>query len=429
MLSFTAGRSPDGGDALSRRSFLRAGALGSALSLGDVLRLRAQQPEASRSTPKSVIMICLPGGPPHQDTYDMKPGAPAEIRGEFRPINSRVPGMDFCELLPAQAKIADQLAVIRGIKFANEQHVAEEIVTGYPAAARRPAFGSVVSRLRRSQAGPPYVSFGNLDLGSLVNPESPGYLGAAYRPFTPNGPGLQNLNRHPGVSLEQVEDRRRLLGSLDRLDRALDQGDTMSSMDAFNARAFDVIRSGRVKTAFDLSREPDRTVRRYGPNTQLLLARRLVEAGVSVVTVGYTRGGNWDTHQANFSTMRKMLPEWDMALSTLLLDLRDRGLESEVAVLAWGEFGRSPKISPDGGRDHWPDAGCALLAGGGLKTGQVIGATDGHAARSRGNPVAVPNVFASLYRVLGIDPAIMFNDHNGRPQYLLDDREVIESLF
>ncbi|OAI39750.1 hypothetical protein AYO40_05515 [Planctomycetaceae bacterium SCGC AG-212-D15] len=417
-------------DGLSRRNFLRAGALGlSGLTLGNLLRLQANQPAAGRMARKSVIMVYLPGGPPHQDTYDLKPDAPETVRGEFKPIRTAVPGMDICELLPLQAKIASQFAIVRGMKFANPDHRVEEVVTGFVPAAARPAFGSVVSRVRGTNGVPPYVSFGNLDLGSIVNPESPQYLGGAHRPFSPGGPGLQNLTRHGGVSLEKLEDRRKLLAAFDQFDRTLDRGDTMASMDAFNRRAVDILRSGRVKEAFDISREPDRVRQKYGPNTQMLLARRLVEAGVSVVTLGFTRPPGWDTHQKNFATMRKMLPEFDAALSTLLTDLRNRGLESDVAVVVWGEFGRSPVISSDGGRDHWPAAGCALLAGGGLRTGQVVGATDSQAGNPRGQGYSVQNVLATLYHVLGIDPATIFNDLNGRPQTLLDELEPIKALL
>jgi uncharacterized protein (DUF1501 family) len=240
---------------------------------------------------------------------------------------------------------------------------------------------------------------------------------------------LRNLGLCPGVSLERLEDRRKLLGAFDQLDRDLDRSDAMAGVDAFSARAFDFLRSARAREAFDISREPDRVRQRYGVNTQLLLARRLLEAGVSVVTVGFTRPPGWDTHQNNFATMRKLLPELDAALATLLTDLRDRRLDSDVTVLVWGEFGRSPRISPEAGRDHWPEAGCALLSGGGLRTGQTIGASDSQGARSKGNPYSVQNVLATLYRVLGIDPGQTFNDHNGRPQYLLDEREAIESLL
>jgi hypothetical protein len=399
------------------------------LTWGDLLRLRAAQPAAARLSRKATLMIYLPGGPPHQDTYDLKPDAAREVRGEFQPIHTTVPGMDICELFPQQAKLAEQFAIVRGIKFANDDHNVDEVVTGFRPGSHRPAFGSVVSRIRGQDQVPPYVSFGGLDLGSPVNPENPQYLGSAHRPFAPSGPGLRNLGLCPGVPLERLDDRRQLLRSFDQLDRDLDRSNAMAGMDAFQARAFDMLRSPRAREAFDLSREPDRVRQRYGVNSQLLLARRLLEAGVSVVTAGFTRPPGWDTHQNNFATMRKLLPELDAALTTLLTDLHDRGLDADVTVLVWGEFGRSPKISPEGGRDHWPEAGCALLAGGGLRTGLAVGATDSEGARAKGTPYSVHNVLATLYRQLGIDPEQKFDDHNGRPQYLLDDREPIQALL
>lgn len=417
-------------DGISRRNFLRAGILGlGGLTLGNLLRLQARPSPASGLPRKSVIMIYLPGGPAHQDTYDLKPDAPDGVRGEFQPIHTNVPGLDVCELLPLQAKLADQLAIIRGIKFANDNHFVDEIVTGFPPAAHRPAFGSVVSRVRGQNEIPPYVGFGGLDLGSPNNPENPQYLGSAHRPFSPGGQGLRNLGLCPGVSLERLADRRHLLGAFDRLDRGLDSNQAMAGVDAFNSRALDMLRSTRAKEAFDLSREPDRVRQRYGVNTQFLLARRLVEAGVSVVTLGFTRSPGWDTHQNNFAGLRKLLPELDAAMAALLTDLRERGLEQDVAVVQWGEFGRSPRISSEGGRDHWPDAGYALLSGGGLRTGQAVGATDSQGGRARGKAYSVQNVLSTLYGLLGIDPALSFNDHNGRPQYLLDQSEPIQELL
>lgn len=430
MLSIWGKKQTSCCDGISRRNFLRAGTMGlTGLTLMDLLRIRAEQPAAARLSRKAVLMIYLPGGPPHHDTYDLKPQAPREVRGDFQPIQTNVPGMDVCELFPQQAKLADQFAIVRGLKFANDNHNADEVVTGFRADAHRPAFGSVVSRVRGQNSIPPYVSFGGLDLGSPVNPENPQYLGSAHRPFSPSGPGVRNLGLCPGVSLERLEDRTKLLGAFDQLDRGLDRGSTMAGMDEFSARAVDILRSARAREAFDISREPERMRQRYGVNTQLLLARRLLEAGVSAVTVGFTRPPGWDTHQNNFATMRKLLPELDAALATLLTDLRDRGLASDVSVLVWGEFGRSPQISSDAGRDHWPEAGCALLAGGGLRTGQVVGATDGQGARAKGHAYSVQHVLATLYHVLGINPEQKFNDHAGRPQYLLDEREKVEALL
>jgi hypothetical protein len=418
---------------LTRRNFLTAGALGlTGLTLGDLLRVRAEQPTAARLKRKAVILVYLPGGPPHIDMYDLKPDAPAEVRGEFKPIRTRVPGLDVCELLPLHAQLADRFSVVRGIEFHQKDHNVEEVVCGYPLPQRRPAFGSVVSRLRGQDGLPPYVSFGNLDIGNPVSPEDPHYLGVAHRPFTPSGPGLQNLRLSSSVPLERLADRTALRNAFDNLNRDLDrQGASggLAGMDAFHARALEMLRSPRTRDAFDLAREPDRVRDRYDMNAHLLMARRLVEAGVSVVTLGFTRAPGWDTHKDNFRTLRILLPELDRAVHALLTDLCDRGLHDDVAVLLWGEFGRSPRITADAGRDHWPEAGCALLSGGGLRMGQVVGATDRRGEHPLGRPCTPQNVLATLYHVLGIDPALTLPDYNGRPTPLLDERDKIEPLL
>jgi hypothetical protein len=444
---------------VGRRSFLRLGALTlGGLTLGDVLRLRAEAPLPGTPRQKSVIMIFLSGGPSHIDMYDLKPDAPAEFRGEFRPIRTNVPGMEVCELLPMQAKIADKFAVLRGVQF-TELHTANEFYSGFPwqesprasapGEAQRPALGSVVSRARGAgPAIPPYVSLGN-----RADWERAYYLGLEHEPFRVGGDGaresLDNMGQRPGVNPRRLEGRRGLLHAFDTLRRELDTNGTIVGLDAFQERALRMIASGKVRDAFDLSKEPDRVRVRYGdrpvrvisqecnvvryhedphPGRMLLQARRLVEAGVSVVTCSLP---DWDTHRYNFTTLRQLLPPLDQALTALVLDLEERGLLGDVAVVMAGEFGRRPRIgdvTPDG-RTHWPNAGFVWLAGGGLKTGQVVGATDAKAERSTGRTIRVSNVLATLYRVLGVDPALTFTDYNGRPQYVLDDREPVAELL
>jgi hypothetical protein len=438
------------GAGLTRRGFLRLGTLTlGGLSLGDVLRLRAESPAPGRSRQKSVIMIHLSGGPSHLDMYDMKPGAPAEYRGEFRPARTNVPGMDICDLMPRQAKIADRFAILRGVQLAH-LHTANEFYSGYPwqesprasvpGEARRPALGSVVSRLRGGTSSlPPYVSLGNKS-----DWEQAYYAGLEHEPFRVGGGGsrepLDNLRRPRGVSAVRVEDRKELLRSFDTLRRDLDARGSMTGLDAFQSRALQMVASGKVRDAFDLDREPDRVRARYGhgpvkhgshPGPVLLQALRLVEAGVSVVTACVFGAGPWDTHRANFATLRELLPPLDQALTALVLDLEERDLLGDVAVLMGGEFGRTPRIgdiTPDG-RSHWPDAGFLWVAGGGLKTGQVIGATDARGEQPVGNPIRMQNVLETLYRVLGIDTAATLADYNGRPQYVLDTREPVAELL
>jgi hypothetical protein len=444
---------------ITRRGLLRVGALTlGGLTLGDVLRLRAAAPAPGRPRQKSVIMIHLSGGPSHLDTYDMKPAAPGEYRGEFRPIRTNVPGMHICELMPNQAQVADKFAVLRGVQLAH-LHTANEFYSGYPwqdaprasvpGEAQRPALGSVVSRCRGTgTAIPPYVSLNN-----HADWERAYYLGVEHEPFRVGGGNfkepLENMRRCRAVSASRLQSRKGLLHTFDSLRRDIDGTGAMEGLDAFQARALQMVVSGKVRDAFDLDLEPPRLRARYGehpfrvinqesparkyhqvahPGRALLQARRLVEAGVSVVTVAFH---DWDTHRYNFITLRQLLPPLDQALAALLTDLEERGLLDDVAVLMGGEFGRTPRIgdvTPDG-RSHWPDAGFLWVAGGGLKTGQVIGATDSRGERVVGQPIRMQHVLATLYHVLGIDPAATFPDYNGRPQYVLEDRQPVAGLL
>jgi len=424
----------------SRRDFLAAGTLAvGGLTLTDVLRARAAAGE--KRSPKSVIMVYLPGGPSHLDMYDLKPKAPAEIRGEFKPIKTSVPGMDVCELLPLHAKIADKFAIVNGLQCV-DTHSAELLMRGHLGGTpRRPVFGSVVSRLRGGSGPgglPRYVALGG-ENGS--DPGDPTYLGTAHRPFKPGGAATESLALVRGVAPEQLADRRRLLSSFDTVRRDLDAKGEMVGLDAFAARAVEMITSRAARDAFDVGKEPKDVRDRYGKGTRLLQALRLVQAGVSVVTVSVAGTvvpvGDWDTHGKNdgrkfgqFEDYRQRLPVFDSLIHAFLTDLHARGLDKDVAVVIWGEFGRTPKINKDGGRDHWAPAGHAMFAGGGFKTGQVIGDTGprGERERGRATPYTPANVLATLYRFLGIDPATTLPDLSGRPMYLLDDREPISEL-
>jgi hypothetical protein len=460
MLTVNEPGSVTHGDGLfTRRGFLSLGALTlGGLTLSDVLRLRAESPAPGEPRQKSVIMIHLSGGPSHLDTYDMKPRAPKEYRGEFSPIKTNVPGMHLCELMPKQAKIADRFAILRGVQLAH-LHTANEFYSGFPwqdsprasvpDEAQRPALGSVVSRLRGGRSAiPPYVSLNN-----RADWERAYYLGVEHEPFRVGGGNfrepLDNLSRNRQVSVGRLKDRKALLAAFDTLRRDLDSKGTMKGLDAFQARALQMVTTGKVRDAFDLDKEPDKVRTRYGerpfkvinqecnvvkyhevthPGRALLQARRLVEAGVSVVTVAFH---DWDTHRYNFTTLRQLLPPLDQALVALVTDLDERGLLQDVAVLMGGEFGRTPRIgdiTPDG-RSHWPEAGFLWVAGGGLQTGQVVGATDARGEHVAGNPIRMQNVLATLYRVLGIDPGTTFSDYNGRPQYVLEDRHPVTELL
>ncbi|MSU78830.1 MAG: DUF1501 domain-containing protein [Gemmataceae bacterium] len=425
-------------DGISRRDVLKLGALTvGGLTLADLLRLRANGANRSETPHKAIIMVYLNGGPSHMDMYDLKPDAPVEYRGEFRPIRTNVPGIDICEHMPMQARIADKFSIIRNMRFLQQGHTSPELYTGY-LAGNRPSIGSVVAKLRRD-AGvidslPPHVSMGD---GNHV-PRA-GFLGRAYESYQP-GERANNLSLANGVTREQLADRRTLVNTFDTLRRDLDSGrGSLSAMDAFSAQAFEMITSNRARDAFDITREPMHIRNLYGHGTEYLQARRLVEAGVPVVTltpqnhnVPRDCNGQWDHHDHIFTCLPAILPHYDRSIYALLTDLHERGLDQDVAVVVWGEMGRTPRVGTQrgtiAGRDHWPQSGFCLIAGGGLRMGQIIGATDPRGENPRGHAYTPPNVLATLYHVLGIDPATTINDHQGRPIYLLDHRERVAEL-
>ncbi len=449
-------------DRIGRRDFLKIGALGGVLTLPDLLRLRAQGATAGRSSHKAVIMVCLNGGPSHIDMYDLKPDAPAEIRGEFKPIPTNVPGFDISELMPLQARIADKLALVRGVQWPRDDgHRLHLVFTGYPMSDARPSFGSIVSRIRRERGQenslPPYVSMAQFPPHPvLTGHEEPSYVGKAHRPFVPydpaaivngqlnyTGPGageVKNLELTGGITRTRLANRTALLSDLDNLRRDVDAQGELAGMDAFKLQALDMISSSRVREAFDISREPPDVQAKYGGDieykydtdrrrcwegSKFLLARRLVEAGVPVVTLAV---GVWDTHVKHFTYQRDNVPLLDRSLHALITDLHERGLDKDVAVVVCGEMGRTPRINQTAGRDHWPSAGFTLFAGGGLRTGQVIGATDAGGEQPQTRAYRPQNILATLYHVLGIDPTLTFPDHTGRPRYLLEDQEKIADL-
>jgi Protein of unknown function (DUF1501) len=457
MLTFW-GRAQRFCDGISRRGFLRVGALGGALTLADLLRARAGA-ATPPMPPKSVIMIYLLGGPGHMDTYDLKPDAPAEYRGEFRPIHTRVPGIDICEHFPRQAAGMDKLAIIRSLSTTPPNgHSDAEIMTGFneidSPRGQHPCFGSVVSKLRSTseQAVPPYVAMRKMSFPTAMPlPQNlfylqSGILGSTHRPLLLTGsvealgqsPAVADLELSAGVDRSRLEDRKQLLAGLDGLRRALDASGAMSALDGFQGRALEIVTSNQLHNALDVSREPLPVRDRYGvakgyhgQGTQLLLARRLVEAGVGFVEVAL---GYWDMHgPANilgFPKFRESLcPMLDQSLSALILDLHERGMDKDVVVIAWGEFGRSPRINREAGRDHWLSAMSAVIAGGGLKTGQVIGSTDARGGHPKDRPYKISNVLSTIYRTIGIDPAQTFPNGSGRPMYLLDEREPVTELL
>jgi len=435
-------------DGIPRRSFLKIGGLSmgvGGLSLADVLRLEAAQ--GTSQPHKAVINVFLGGGPPHQDMWEIKTDAPSEVRGEFRPIATNVPGIQICEVFPRLAQLMDKSAVIRSVVGCKDRHESFQCFSGWlPDDLRgvggRPCIGSAVARLQgpTDPAVPPFVGLADrTGHGPWSDPGHPGFLGAAYSAFKPDGQGLENMKLQ-GITLDRLQDRRKLLTSLDTLRRDIDTSGTMAGMDAFGQRALDVLTSSRLLDALDLSKEDPKVRERYGDgkpfkfqydgaptcNEHLLLARRLVEAGVRVVSLSY---GRWDSHGKNFDLVRDHGGKLDQCLGALIEDLEQRGMLNDVTVIAWGEFGRTPKINGEGGRDHWPQVSCAFLAGGGIRAGQAIGATNRLGEYATERPVHVQEVLATLYHNLGIDVATQtIADPTGRPQYLVDHGPIKELI-
>jgi hypothetical protein len=448
MLTILGPKSSGFCDRVSRRSFLRIGTLGvgaGALALADILRAEAA---AGTSSPhKAVIHIFLGGGPPHQDMWDIKVDAPAEIRGEFNPIHTKVPGIDIGEVFPRIASIMDKCVVIRSVVGANGNHYAFQCNTGWmepslAALGGRPSLGSAIAKLQGpvDRSVPPFVGLAaNTQHRPWSDAGTAGFLGAAYAPFKPDGPGMENMKLN-GVSLDRLQDRRGLLGSFDRFRRDIDSTGVMEGIDAFGQRALDVLTSSKLLDALDLSKEDPRVRERYGDgkpykyqydgaptvNDHLLIARRLVEAGARVVTLSY---GRWDSHGQNFDLVRDHGTKLDQGFTALVEDLETRGMLNNVTVIAWGEFGRTPRINNNAGRDHWPQVSCALLAGGGMRGGQCIGSTNRLGEHAQDRPVHFQEVVATLYHNLGIDTAsTTIVDPTGRPQYLVEKSPIRELI-
>ncbi len=422
MLTVTGSRSRTC-DGVSRRSFLQVGALGaSGLTLSSLMKAEAA---AGKKSHKSVIMIYLTGGLAHQDTFDLKPNAPAEARGEFKPIQTNVPGIQFGELLPKLSRCADKMIVLRSLVGQRDEHSSWMSYTGttmdVAKREQKPHFGSVVARIQ-GQTDPVVPAF--IDLSPTMqhkpyNTPGPALLGRAAGPVKVDGDEVAVLKKL-SVPMDQLVDRQSLLAAMDRY---------KESGETFHDRAFEVLTSSKVVDALDVSKESPKVRERYGKgspkhlgdggpmwNDQLLMARRLVEAGSRVVTVAY---GFWDTHGSNFKYLKQHLPLFDTGISALIEDIYTRGLDKDVTVCVWGEFGRTPKINKDAGRDHWARVNGAILAGGGMRTGQVIGSTDGIAGEAKNDPIPYPNVLATVYRNLGLDPHGMVYDVSNRPNPIL----------
>ncbi len=446
---------------MDRRGFVRAGMLGFAgLSMGKLLQLEGAVTDRSKvSRDKSVIILWMRGGPSQHETWDPKPFAPEEYRGAFGAMRTSVPGVQICDLLPMSAKIQHKYSVIRSLHHNDAGHSSGDQIcfTGYPAAPNPPAEGP----------GNVYPSCGSIIAKQLqhVNPRLPAYvaiprmmpaLGSAYlgnacNPFETSadpareGPfQVPNFNLADGIDLHRLDERRALLTSFDKVRRDADASGQMETMDKFQQQAWDIVAGSKARDAFDLDAEPMKVRERYGfmpeykaptPDRcgvpawsqRILLARRLVEAGVRLVTVDVRW---WDTHVKGYESMRDgFLPRWDRAYTALIEDLEQRGMLDSTMVIAWGEFGRTPKVNSTGGRDHYPNVFNAALAGGGIKGGRVVGASDKHGAEPAERPVKPQEVLATMYRHMGVDTSTQYLDHAGRPHTVLPFGSPIEELF
>ena len=459
---------------VGRREVLTAGTLGvGGLALPDLFRIQARAEEAGRSVDRqtSVIFVWLPGGPPHMDMYDMKPEASSDYRGAFRPIPTNVPGLDVCELMPRHATIADKYAVVRSIshEFADHGGGHKRMMTGrIPATPVNtvndaPATGSIVAKCRErvDNGVPNYVS---LNPGGRVNDvfaQGPAYLSQAYLPFNVEGDPTQPNFAIPNIELNsaisgRVDNRMKLLGSLDRMERKIDASKMMESIDHYQQRAVSMLMGDAAKKAFDLTREPDELRDRYGRHCwgqRALMARRLVEAGVSFVTVimenpyqsgvpALKRGVyNWDSHAVNchiWDDLKVRLPIYDQAVTALIEDVYQRGLDQKTLIVVTGEFGRTPRIensigSQTGvmqpGRDHWPQAMSLIMAGGGIRTGQIVGSTNSKGEHPADRPLTPNDLWATVYRHLGINSSDSFLDYGGRPMPILPFGDPISELI
>lgn len=427
-------------DQVTRRQFLQIGGMTlGGLSLMDVLS--AEAATGIRNSSKSVIVIYLPGGPAHQDTFDLKPDAPKEVRGDFKPIKTNVPGIEICELMPRMAKMMDKVSVIRSLVGCRDEHDSHLCLSGYTAAEsgqlHPPTMSAVVSRIMGSAdpTVPASINLSNRTQHMPYNDPGPGFVGDGYGSLKPDGPLMADMMLK-GASMDRMADRRQLLKSLDRFRR---KADALQGLDELQARAFGILTSSKLVQALDISKEDPKTLAMYGKgieaiqgdaspmkNEQFLIARRLAEAGARVVTVSY---GFWDYHGNNFGSLKNSLPHLDQGVSALIQDIHDRGLDKDVSVVVWGDFGRTPTINKDAGRDHWPRVSCCLLAGGGMKTGQVIGSTTPDAGEPNSRPVDYKDVFVSLYKNLGIDICdTAVPDTTGRPNYLFAGHSAVDEL-
>jgi hypothetical protein len=435
MLHLSTTRLASSCDGATRRDFLKVGALGAgALTLPDLLRSRAQAARAGQATRNtSVVWLWLGGGPTHVETFDPKMTAPVEFRSAIGAVQTNVPGIELGSVFPRMAKNMDKLAVVRSFAHNNSGHGGGThwVMTGYdfpPAdnnqAPIKPSPGSILARHRgptNAQTGlPTYVRLGG------IYGDGPTWIGQAYAPFDTSGDARRNMDLKG--ALTQLHDRRSLLRSFDTLNRKVDRSGLMEGLDSFEAQAFDLILS-RAREAFDITREEPRARDRYGNNAlgqQMLMARRLCEAGVGFVTLHH---GGWDMHGQIAQGMKNLGPQVDNAVAAFLEDVNARGLDQDILLVITGEFGRTPRINGSAGRDHWAPLSTLALAGGGLKMGQVVGQSSEKAEVPKSTPIRPLDLMATVYHVLGLPQDLQFRDQSGRPTSMIDGGKPIAELI
>jgi hypothetical protein len=423
-------------DGTTRREFLKIGALGAgALTLPNLLAARAQAAAAGKKVKNtSVVWIWLAGGPTHVETFNPNMGAPVEYRSTTGEVATRIPGVTIGGTFPKIASVADKMAIVRSFAHTDSGHAGGThfVMTGYDnrnldngGTSNRPAIGAIVARVRGTnhpQTGmPTYVRMGNPFRSGT---DGPAFLGTAYSPFDPAGQALKNMQM--AVSEKRLDDRRALLTSLDRINNVVDRSGMMEGIDRFEQQAFNLVLGGAAD-AFDLKHENPKLVKRYGKGLgeQLLRARRLCEAGCGFVTMTY---GGWDMHQKIKDNMERRAPELDRAVAAFVEDVHQRGLSDNILLVITGEFGRTPKVNRNGGRDHWAPLSTLALSGGGLNMGQVVGESTPKADLPRTQPIRPQDLMATVFHVLGIDPQVQFNNNTGRPTYMIEDGKAIEAL-
>lgn len=433
---------------VSRRNFLQIGALtASGVGLAELLRREAEATAAGQShRQKSVILYWLDGGPTHIETYDPKPDAPAEYRGPLGTVQTSVPGILLSELLEQQALVMDKVSVLRSVHHNNGDHFAAAhwMLTGYHgsnAASREPQFpsgGSIVTKTRGAKRPgmPAYVAVPHAStIGIRPGYHSGTYLGAQHNPFDvgsdPNRDKFQvrNMTLPEKVTVERVGDRRALLTSLDQLRREVDRSGLIDGIDRFNAEALEMVTGEAARRAFDVKSEDPALRERYGRNTygqSALLARRLVEAGVRFVTI---HNGGWDHHSNILNGMKGRLPSMDRSIGVLIDDLAQRGLLDDTLVCVMGEFGRTPRVNANAGRDHWGNVMSVLLGGGGLRGGQIVGSSSSKGERPFDTPLRPADVWATIYRAMGVDLETTFLNHAGRPTPINNYGKPISQLL